>query len=77
VGPGPTGVLRDDGALQPLPDDTLANSEKAAEKEKEKRDNLYGSASSLSPNERSKSIGLGVVGSGFRQRLQAAVSGSH
>ena len=61
--------MREDGELRPL--DTLAN----GEGEKEKKDKS--SADSTSSNERRKSVGLGVVGSGIRQRLQAAVSGSH
>jgi hypothetical protein len=75
VGPGPTGVLREDGAVYPLPVDTLAGGEKPTEKENEKGDNSHGSASSLPPVERRKSIVLGAVGSGLKQRLQAAVSG--
>ncbi len=78
MGPGPTGVSREDGDLRPL--DTLAigeskEKEKIGEKEKEKRDRSPGDPT-LS-NERRTSLGLGVVGSGIRQRLQAAVSGSH
>ena len=72
VGPGATGVLREDGALQPL--DRPAGGEKAPEKEK---DESIGSGSSLSSIERRTSVVLGTVGSGLRQRLQAAVSGSH
>lgn len=76
VGPGPTGVLREGGHVHPL--DTLLSGEtkeKTAEKEKEKMDNLPGSGrSSL---ERRTSIALGAVGSGLKQRLQAAVSGTH
>jgi hypothetical protein len=43
--------------------------------EKEKGDKSTGDPTSS--NERRKSVALGVVGSGIRQRLQAAVSGSH
>ncbi|KAI0268737.1 integral peroxisomal membrane peroxin-domain-containing protein [Gloeopeniophorella convolvens] len=80
IGPGPTGVLREDGDLHPL--DTLAAGEakeRAAEKEseREKRDGSPESGRSRSPNERRRSLGLGAVGDGIRQRLQAAVSGSH
>jgi hypothetical protein len=75
VGPGATGVLREDGALQPL--DTPAGGEKVPEREKEKNDESIGSGSSVSSIERRTSVVLGTVGSGLRQRLQAAVSGSH
>jgi hypothetical protein len=74
VGPGPTGVLREGGDLQPP--DTFAGGEtkeKTVEKEKEKRDNLPRSG----PHERQTSVVLGAVGSGLKQRLQAAVSGAH
>jgi hypothetical protein len=80
VGPGPTGVLREDGDLRPL--DALANGEskekeKIDEKEKDKRDTPGDPTTS---NERRKSVGLGVglgaVGSGIKQRLHAAVAGS-
>lgn len=70
VGPGPTGVLREDGQLHVL--GTLAGGgtrEKTAEKEKRE-----GMGTSL---ERRTSVVLGAVGSGLKQRLQAAVSGSH
>lgn len=73
VGPGPTGVLRDGEQMQPL--NMLAGSEtreKTAEKEKEKGDKPPGSSL-----ERRTSVVLGAVGSGLKQRLQAAVSGSH
>ena len=73
VGPGPTGVLNEGGQLQPL--DTLAGSEskeKTSEKEKEKVDN-----SSRHSLEGRASVVLGAVGSGLKQRLQAAVAGSH
>ena len=46
--------------------------EKTAEKEKEKGDKPPGSSL-----ERRTSVVLGAVGSGLKQRLQAAVSGSH
>ncbi|KAI0305628.1 integral peroxisomal membrane peroxin-domain-containing protein [Multifurca ochricompacta] len=78
VGPGPTGVLREDGDLHPL--DTFAGGqakEASAEKENDKKESSSGSGHSSSPNERRKSIVLGVVGNALRQRLQAAVSGSH
>ena len=79
VGPGPTGVLSEGGNLHPL--DTLAGTEakpeenKPSEKEKEKTDNLPGSG----PLETRTSLVLGAVqvGSGLKQRLQAAVSGTH
>ena len=78
--PGPTGVLREDGGLRQL--DTSANGEskekeKMDEKAKEKRDGSPGDPASS--NERRNSVVLGVVGSGsgIRQRLQAAVSGSY
>lgn len=76
VGPGPTGVLREGGQLHPL--DTLAGGEtreKTPEKEKEKVEK--------SPRHRGASLErhtpmvLSAVGSGLKQRLQAAVSGSH
>ena len=73
VGPGPTGVLREDGQLHLL--DTLAGGgtrERSAEKER--RDKAPGVGTSL---ERRTSVVLGAVGSGLKQRLQAAVSGSH
>lgn len=69
VGPGPTGVLREGGQVRPLA--TLAGGEtkeKSAEKETPGRSR----ASSL---ERRTSVVLGAVGSGLKQRLQAAVSG--
>ena len=76
VEPGPTGVLRDNGQLQQL--DTLAGGEtreKTPEKDKEKADNFSGRiGASL---ERHTPIVLGAVGNGIKQRLQAAVSGSH
>ena len=76
AGPGPTGVLREGDDLRPL--DTLANGvskdkEKIGEKEKKDRSPVDPASS----NERRKSVVLGVVGSGIRQRLQVAVSGSH
>ncbi|KAH8992761.1 hypothetical protein EDB86DRAFT_2930664 [Lactarius hatsudake] len=79
VGPGPTGVSREDGDLRPL--DTLPNGDskerqKIGEKESEKRDKPPGE-STFSNDRRMSSIGLGVVGSGIKQRLHAAVSGSH
>ena len=73
VGPGPTGVLREGGNLQPL--DAFAGGdikEKSVENEKEK-DNLPRSG----PHERQASVVLGAVGSGLKQRLQAAVSAAH
>ena len=71
MGAGSTGFLREGGQLQPL--DAVAGAE--AEKEKEKRDKAPGrEGSSL---ERRTSVVLGAVGSGLKQRLQAAVSGSH
>lgn len=76
VGPGPTGVLRESGQLQPL--ETLAGGEtreKTSEKEKEKVDKSpRNSRASL---EGRASVVLGAVGSGLKQRLQAAVTGSH
>ncbi len=76
MGPGPTGVSREDGDVRPL--DMSVRGEGSEEKigEKEtKRDKSPGIPTS--PIEGRKSVGLGVVGSGIRQRLQAAVSGSH
>ena len=76
VGPGPTGVSREGGQLQPL--ETLAGGgtrEKTSEKEKEKVDKSPRlSRASL---EGRTSVVLGAVGSGLKQRLQAAVTGSH
>lgn len=76
MGPGPTGVLREGGQLRPL--DTLAGGEvgeNTAEKDGEKLDKSPGhKGSSL---EGRTSVVLGAVGSGLKQRLQAAVSGSH
>jgi len=76
VGPGPTGVLNEGGQRQPL--DTLAGGEtkeNTSEKEKEKVDNSPGRrGASL---EGRASVVLGAVGSGLKQRLQAAVTGSH
>ena len=76
MGPGPTGVLREGGQLQPL--DMLVGGEtreKTTEKEKEKVDKSPGRiGASL---ERHTPLVLGAVGSGLKQRLQAAVSGSH
>jgi len=72
VGPGPTGILREGGQVHPL--DTLVSpdtKDKTVEKEKEKRDNLPSNI------ERRASIVLGAVGGGLKQRLQAAVSGTH
>ena len=70
VGPGPTGVLREGGQVHSL--DTLVGSDtKEKTAEKEKRDNLP------SEIERRASIVLGAVGGGLKQRLQAAVSGTH
>jgi hypothetical protein len=66
--------LREGGDLQPL--DIFAGGEtkeKTVEEEEEKRDNLPRSG----PHERQASVVFGVVGSGLKQRLQAAVSGSH
>ncbi|KAH9038714.1 integral peroxisomal membrane peroxin-domain-containing protein [Lactarius pseudohatsudake] len=79
VGPGPTGVSREDGDLRPL--DTLPNGDskekqKIGEKESEKRDKSPGD-STFSNDRRKSTIGLGVVGGGIKQRLHAAVSGSH
>ena len=76
VGPGPTGVLREGGQLQPL--DTLPGSEtkeKTSEKEKEKVDKSP--RHRVASLERRAPVVLGAVGNGLRQRLQAAVSGSH
>lgn len=76
MGPGPTGILREGEQLRPL--DMLAGSEtreKATDKEKEKGDKLHGRGESSL--ERRTSVVLGAVGSGLKQRLQAAVSGSH
>lgn len=76
VGPGPTGVLRGDGQIQPL--ETLAGSltrEQTPEKEKEKVDKSpWRTGASL---EKHAPMVLGAVGNGLKQRLQAAVSGSH
>ena len=72
VGAGPTGVLREGGQVHPL--ETLVGSdakEKTVEKDKEKRDSLP------SQIERRTSVVLGAVGGGLKQRLQAAVSGTH
>ena len=76
VGPGPTGVLREGGHLQPL--DTLAGGEimeKTSEKVTEKVDKSpRHSRASL---EGRTSAVLGAVGNGLKQRLHAAVTGSH
>ena len=76
MGPGPTGVLRGGGQVQSL--DTLASGEtreKTSEKEKEKVEmSPRGMVASL---ERHTPMVLGAVGSGLKQRLHAAVSGSH
>ncbi|KAI0256054.1 hypothetical protein BJV78DRAFT_1150889 [Lactifluus subvellereus] len=56
VGPGQTGILREDGALQPL--GTLAGGEKVTEKEKEKKDGSLESGSSQPPIERQKLVVL-------------------
>lgn len=74
MGPGPTGVLRESGQLQPL--EMLAGGEtreKTPEKEKEKVDKSPFSRASL---EGRTSVVLGAVGSGLKQRLHAAVTGS-
>jgi hypothetical protein len=74
VGPGPTGVLREGGQAQSL--DTLASGEtreKNSEKEKVEM-TPRGMVASL---ERHTPMVLGAVGSGLKQRLHAAVSGSH
>lgn len=73
MGPGPTGVSREGGQLQPL--DTLAGSETGGKaSEKEKVDKSPRRRASL---EGRTSVVIGTVGSGLKQRLQAAVSGSH
>ena len=75
MGPGPTGVLREGGQLQPL--DTLAGGEtreKTSGKEKEEDNSFRRMGASL---ERHTPMVLGAVGNGLKQRLQAAVSGSH
>jgi len=74
VGPGPTGVLREGGQLQPL--DLLVGGEtreKTPEKEKVGKSPERMEASL----ERHTPMVLGAVGSGLKQRLHAAVSGSH
>ncbi len=76
VGAGPMGVLREDGQLQPL--DTLVGGEtreKTVAKEKEKMDKSPRRTGA--PLEGRTSVVLGAVGNGLKQRLHAAVSGSH
>ncbi|KAI9445655.1 integral peroxisomal membrane peroxin-domain-containing protein [Russula earlei] len=73
VGQGPTGVLREDGKLQPL--DMPTSTETKEKNEKEKSNNLPGSGPSTL--EMRTSVVLGAVGSGLKQRLHAAVSGAH
>jgi hypothetical protein len=68
--------LRDGGQLQQL--DTLAGggtSEKTPEKDKEKADKPPGGM--VASLERHTPMVLGAVGNGLKQRLQAAVTGSH
>jgi hypothetical protein len=78
VGPGPTGVLREGGQVQSL--DTLASGEtreKTSEKEKEKEKMEMSPRGMVASLERHTPMVLGAVGSGLKQRLHAAVSGSH
>ena len=73
MGPGPTGVSREGEQLQPL--DTPAGGETGEQtSEKEKVDKSPRRRASL---ERRTPVVLAAVGSGLKQRLQAAVSGSH
>lgn len=74
VGPGPTGVLREGGQVHPL--DTLVGSdtkEKTLEKDEKGDTGIFPSTI----ERRTPSVVLGAVGGGLKQRLQAAVSGSH
>ena len=76
VGPGPTGVLREGGQLQPL--DTLTGGEtreKTSEKETERVDKSP-RLSRASLEGRTSEV-LSAVGNGLKQRLHAAVTGSH